>query len=155
MTAGLGVRQRLQPGQGQQDRELLDVPAAGRWLLEEDRARLRVHRPRLPLWQLDGARQESPLLAKRRVQEHPDCFRASAKTPIAISGDDDGVHYIMFPKSEDPENWEYDIQVMVDTEATTAGTMAVVDLDGDGFTEIISAGYTAGEVYVFTFNQNF
>merc|ERR1711972_90516 len=24
-------RQRLQPGQGQQDRELLDVPAAGRW----------------------------------------------------------------------------------------------------------------------------
>ena len=35
------------------------------------------------------------------------------------------------------------------------GTMAVVDLDGDGFTEIISAGYTAGEVYVFTFNTNF
>ena len=33
--------------------------------------------------------------------------------------------------------------------------MAVVDLDGDGFTEIISAGYIAGEVYVFTFNQNF
>ena len=35
-----------------------------------------------------------------------------------------------------------------------SGTMAVVDLDGDGYTEIISAGYTAGEVYVFTFNTN-
>merc|ERR1719193_2908644 len=85
----------------------------------------------------------------------PTAFGPQPKPWIAISGDDDGVHYIMFPKSEDPENWEYDIQVMVDTEATTAGTMAVVDLDGDGFTEIISAGYTAGEVYVFTFNQNF
>jgi Tfp pilus tip-associated adhesin PilY1 len=40
---------------------------------------------------------------------------------------------------------------MVDTEATTAGTMAVADLDGDGYTEIVSAGYTAGEVYVYTF----
>ena len=70
---------------------------------------------------------------------------------IALSGDDDGKHYVMFPKSEDRDNMEYDIHVMVDTEATTAGTMAVVDLDGDGYTEIISAGYTAGEVYVFTF----
>ena len=76
---------------------------------------------------------------------------AMPKPWIAISGDDDGIHYVMFPKSEDPEDFEYDIQVMVDTQATTAGTMAVVDLDGDGYTEIISAGYTAGEVYVFTF----
>lgn len=42
-------------------------------------------------------------------------------------------------------------QVLIDTEATTAGTMAVADLDGDGYTEIVVAGYTAGEVYVFTF----
>ena len=44
-----------------------------------------------------------------------------------------------------------DIQVMVDTEETTAGTMAVVDLDGDGYMEIVSAGFTAGTVYVYTF----
>jgi hypothetical protein len=30
---------------------------------------------------------------------------------IALSGDDDGVHYLLFPVSEDPENWEYDRQV--------------------------------------------
>ena len=40
---------------------------------------------------------------------------------------------------------------MVDTEATTAGTMAIYDLDGDGYMEIISAGYTEGMVYVYTF----
>lgn len=40
---------------------------------------------------------------------------------------------------------------MVDTEETTSGTMAIADLDGDGYTEIISAGYTAGKVYVYTF----
>ena len=45
----------------------------------------------------------------------------------------------------------YFLQVMVDTEETTAGTMAVVDLDGDGYMEIISAGFTAGTIYVYTF----
>jgi len=74
-----------------------------------------------------------------------------SKPWIALSGDDDGVHYILSPKSENPDDMTYDIQVMIDTEATTAGTMAVIDLDGDGFTEIVSAGYTAGEVYVYTF----
>jgi hypothetical protein len=34
---------------------------------------------------------------------------------------------------------------------TTTGTMAVVDLDGDGYVEIVSAGYTVGKVYVHTF----
>ena len=34
---------------------------------------------------------------------------------------------------------------------TTSGTMAVLDLDGDGYTEIISSGYTAGMVYVHTY----
>ena len=34
---------------------------------------------------------------------------------------------------------------------TTSGTMAIADLDGDGFFEIVSAGYTAGKVYVHTF----
>jgi Tfp pilus tip-associated adhesin PilY1 len=37
------------------------------------------------------------------------------------------------------------------SDETTTGTMAVVDLDGDGFVEIVSAGYTVGKVYVHTF----
>merc|ERR1719400_2038675 len=81
----------------------------------------------------------------------PTEFGPVPKPWLALSGDDDGVHYILFPKSEDPTNMEYDMQVMVDSEATTAGTMAVADLDGDGYTEIVSAGYTAGQLYVYTF----
>jgi len=75
-----------------------------------------------------------------------------AKPWIALSGDDDGVHYVMHPMSDELDNWDYDLKIMVDTEATTAGTMAVADLDGDGFTEIISAGYTEGMVYVYSFS---
>jgi len=81
----------------------------------------------------------------------PTEFGPSPKPWIALSGDDDGIHYIMFPLSEDPNNWDYDLQIMVDTTETTSGTMAIDDLDGDGYTEIVSAGYTAGKVYVYTF----
>merc|ERR1711934_173535 len=77
-----------------------------------------------------GKRQ--PFWPSEEYKNPPTAFGPQPKPWIAISGDDEGVHYIMFPKSED-------------TKATTAGTMAVVDLDGDGFTEIVSAGYTAGE----------
>jgi hypothetical protein len=27
------------------------------------------------------------------------------------AGDDDGVHYILYPTSEDPASWEYDMKV--------------------------------------------
>jgi hypothetical protein len=36
----------------------------------------------------------------------------------------------------------------------TSGTMAILDLDGDGFMELVSAGYSAGTVYVHTFLKN-
>jgi len=82
----------------------------------------------------------------------PNSLGNPAKPWIALSGDDDGVHYVMHPMSDELDNWDYDLKIMVDTEATTAGTMAVADLDGDGFTEIISAGYTEGMVYVYSFS---
>jgi len=81
----------------------------------------------------------------------PTEFGAQPKPWIALSGDDDGIHYLLFPRSEDPADMEYELRIMHDTEATTSGTMAIDDLDGDGYMEIISAGYTAGEVYVYTF----
>ena len=96
----------------------------------------------------------------------PTEFGDMPKPWIALSGDDDGIHWVMFPSQKTQVTWsmicryvddivflipKYIIKVMVDTEDTTAGTMAVADLDGDGYTEIVSAGYTAGEVYVYTF----
>ena len=38
-----------------------------------------------------------------------------SKPWISLSGDDDGNHYIMYPKSEDPFDWEYDLQLIIET----------------------------------------
>ena len=50
----------------------------------------------------------------------PTEFGPVPKPWLALSGDDDGVHYILFPKSEDPANMEYDMQVNVNTHYLTA-----------------------------------
>merc|ERR1711997_625740 len=72
---------------------------------------------------------------------------------ISLSGDDDGKHYLLFPESEDKDNWNYDLHLLIDTNGDTAGTMAIADLDGDGFQELISAGYSSNTVYVHTFKH--
>ena len=38
-----------------------------------------------------------------------------SKPWISLSGDDDGNHYVMYPKSEDPYDWEYDLQLIIET----------------------------------------
>ena len=43
----------------------------------------------------------------------PTEFGDTPKPWIALSGDDDGIHYILFPRSEDPSNMEYDLQVIM------------------------------------------
>ena len=40
---------------------------------------------------------------------------SKSKPWISLSGDDDGNHYIMYPKSEDPFDWEYDLQLIIET----------------------------------------
>merc|ERR1712032_267752 len=40
---------------------------------------LRFHRQPLPLWWINGPREESAFLAKRGVQEHPNCFWDAAQ----------------------------------------------------------------------------
>ncbi|CAG7834280.1 unnamed protein product [Allacma fusca] len=73
------------------------------------------------------------------------------KPYIIVSGDDDGKHYILEPNSEDANDWSYTKHILVDTEKTTSGKFAVVDLDGDGYTEIVAAGYSSGTIYVYTY----
>jgi hypothetical protein len=71
---------------------------------------------------------------------------------IMLSGDDDGNHYIIKPVSpQDPSNWLYTKHLLVDSGKTTSGKFVVGDLDGDGWTEIVAAGYTAGKIYVFSY----
>ncbi len=70
------------------------------------------------------------------------------KPLISLSGDDDGKHYVLYPENPggDRSDFSYDLYLLVDSGGNTAGTMAVRDLDGDGYVEIVSAGYSAGEV---------
>ena len=75
----------------------------------------------------------------------------SVKPWISLSGDDNGRHYILYPSSEDKNDWTYNQELIIDSEAQTVGTQAIVDLDGDGYMELIAAGYSADTVYVHTF----
>ena len=34
---------------------------------------------------------------------------------ISLSGDDDGKHYILYPQSEDKDEWTYDLELIIDT----------------------------------------
>ena len=62
----------------------------------------------------------------------PTEFGPSPKPWIALSGDDDGIHYIMFPLSEDPNNWDYDLQVSSVTEFEIQSIRISHDLDYGG-----------------------
>ena len=73
------------------------------------------------------------------------------KPLIMVSGDDDGNHYILEPISEDRGNWTYLKNLLIDTEKDTVGKYSIVDLDGDGYNEIVAAGYSIGRIYVFTY----
>nr|CAD7393908.1 unnamed protein product [Timema cristinae] len=78
--------------------------------------------------------------------------RSGLKPYILLSGDDDGKHYILVPRSQNKVDWTYDTILLEDTFGDTAGASLAADLDGDGFTEIIAAGYSAGKVYVYSYS---
>ncbi len=70
---------------------------------------------------------------------------------ILLSGDDNGKFYILTPTSEDRAIMTYNNVTLLDTGAATAGAMDVADVDGDGFTDLVLAGYSAGTVYVYSY----
>ena len=37
---------------------------------------------------------------------------------ISLSGDDDGKHYLLFPQSEDKDDWNYDVETLIETGKT-------------------------------------
>lgn len=71
---------------------------------------------------------------------------------ILLSGDDDGAGYYLVPLSEDPVNWDYDlIQFLDEGPDNIVGKLAVLDTDGDGYSEIYAPSYYNSIVYMYTF----
>ncbi|KAK3863385.1 hypothetical protein Pcinc_030835 [Petrolisthes cinctipes] len=73
------------------------------------------------------------------------------KPYILVSGDDDGRTYILMPNSDVRDDWVYQKHILVDTMETTVGKMAHGDFDGDGYEEVVVAGYSAGKLFAFTY----
>lgn len=77
---------------------------------------------------------------------------------ILISGDDDGMMYMADPSTTDPSsfNWQYTTSVIMKTKqfspfvtpfnAPTVGDMTVVDINGDGCTDIVVAAYSLKQI---------
>ena len=77
---------------------------------------------------------------------------AGSKPWIAMSGDDDGNGYYMTPVSEDADDWEYSLTMLVESPGREIiGQISHADTDGDGYAELFVPGYYARQVYTFKF----
>lgn len=72
-----------------------------------------------------------------------------------VSGADDGRAYYLRPKSEDPNNWSYELVTVMDAGASqTVSGMTSADIDGDGFEELFVSVHNRDQVQVHTFSPD-
>ena len=57
----------------------------------------------------------------------PTEYASSPKPWIALSGDDDGIHYLLFPRSEDPSDMEYELRVISSVLRSRETDISVLD----------------------------
>nr|XP_039254892.1 uncharacterized protein LOC120331802 [Styela clava] len=72
------------------------------------------------------------------------------KAHLLVSGDDDGQAYLLVPNTEDPSDWSY-TKSTIFRAFGTVGTMAIGDVDGDGYTEIFIPAYNTKQIIVLTY----
>jgi hypothetical protein len=72
------------------------------------------------------------------------------KPYILVSGDGSQRAHLLVPKSQDPNNWQYAEQIVVNA-GCTVGQSAVGDVNGDGFADIFVPAYDSNKIHVFTF----
>nr|XP_039254886.1 uncharacterized protein LOC120331798 [Styela clava] len=74
------------------------------------------------------------------------------KPHIVVNGDDDGKLFLLKPDSEDPNDWSYTQSTILSTsDSEIVGTIAVGDVDGDGFIEFFIPNYRNQRIVVMTY----
>jgi len=74
----------------------------------------------------------------------------TGKPAIALAGDDARKAFVVVPNSQDVNDWNYTTQILHDCSGTV-GSIAVGDIDGDGYTEIFVPCYSSDVVHVYSF----
>jgi len=72
------------------------------------------------------------------------------KPYIAVSGDAAFAAYVLIPKSQDPNDWTYDLTVLHDC-GGTVGSLAVGDFNQDGYSDIIVSCYDGNNMVAYTY----
>lgn len=83
------------------------------------------------------------------VAFHP-IIGMNGKPHIAVSGDGSEHLHILVPKSDDSNNWNYKHEKVLNV-GCMVGKLAVADIDGDGYSEILVPGWEEGKVHVLTY----
>ncbi|CAH1773343.1 unnamed protein product [Owenia fusiformis] len=81
----------------------------------------------------------------------PNTKNESGKPLILVSGDDDGSAHILYPKSLDLNNWEYETKTFLEDGDGTIGGIAIADIDKDGYKELFVPSYSKDRVFVYSF----
>ncbi|KAJ3099880.1 hypothetical protein HDU97_002709 [Phlyctochytrium planicorne] len=84
----------------------------------------------------------------------PKAFQPKASKPgkpwIALAGDGSTQAYFLIPNSENPADWTYTNYVF-HTCGNTVGSIAVGDVNGDGFADVFVPCHESNEVVAYTF----
>jgi hypothetical protein len=76
---------------------------------------------------------------------------APTKPSILLSGDDNGTVCLLAADSEAASNWSYTVTRLYTSAQGTIGSLAVGDVDGDGWAEVVVPSYAESLLELFTF----
>jgi len=94
-----------------------------------------------------GPNQASPGRAKAF---HPNTTETDTKRTIIVGGDGAEVAFMLYPNSEDPNNWDYTREDIINT-GCTVGQVEVGDTNGDNMVEFFVPAFEKNTVYAYTF----
>lgn len=97
---------------------------------------------------LPGPNQASP---GKAIAFHPCTNNTDTKRQIIVGGDGAEVAFMLYPNSQDPNNWEYTREDIINV-GCTVGQVSVGDVDGDSFVEFFIPAYENNIIYAYSYS---